>query len=248
MNGSPVAIALIVPSGGPEADYYGFERRLGGTCKIYMTISRVGGAFGKDHEISALKQTGRSDWVVEAAQRLQPFAPDVFSWACTSASFVEGRAGAQAQVTALEEVTGRPASSTSLAFAAAAQNHGLDRVSVLAPYPEPVSQLFAAFLRDFQVDVLSLDWLGLPSGWDVAKLQADYVCRRARQALHQEAQALLIPDTALPSLGFIEELEAALGRPVLSANAVTLWDALRLANRPMPCAGFGSLLAGTLAP
>ena len=44
------------------------------------------------------------------------------------------------------------------------------------------------------------------------------------------AEALLIPDTAIPAWQAIAPLEERLGRPILTANQVTLWEALRLAG------------------
>jgi maleate cis-trans isomerase len=43
-----------------------------------------------------------------------------------------------------------------------------------------------------------------------------------------EAEAFLLPDTALHSLPLLEPLAAVLRKPVLSANQVTIWQALRL--------------------
>jgi maleate cis-trans isomerase len=42
------------------------------------------------------------------------------------------------------------------------------------------------------------------------------------------AEAVLIPDTAMHSLQWIDGLEAAVGLPVLTANQVTVWQGLRL--------------------
>jgi maleate cis-trans isomerase len=39
-----------------------------------------------------------------------------------------------------------------------------------------------------------------------------------------------VPDTALHTVTVVDELEAALGKPVLTANVVTMWEALRLAG------------------
>ena len=247
MTGEPLRIGLVVPSGGPEADYYRFEEQCRGAARIYMTISRVGGEFGKDHDLEALRETGRIDWIVEAAERIKPFRPDVVEWACTSGSFILGRAYAEKQAAALSAAMDVPAGSTSLAFAAAAAGMKLVKVSVLATYPEPAARAFEAFLGEFGIEVVSLEWLDAPSGWDACKFEEDFIREHARRALAPEAQALLIPDTALPSLHFVAAMEKDLGRPVLTANAVTLWDAQRLAGSFVSLPGFGSLLAGATA-
>lgn len=242
MRDGALRVCLIVPSGGPEADYYGFEARCGGAVELLFTISRVGGEAGKDHDPEALKETGRIDWIVEAAERLKPFDPHVAEYACTSGSFILGRAYAEQQAAALAASMGVPAGSTSLAFAAAAKAMGLGRVSVLATYPEPAARAFEAFLGEFGIEVVSLDWMDAASGWDAAKLSPDFIHDQAKRAIAPSAEALLIPDTAVPSLGFVEALEADLGRPVLTANAVTLWDLQRLTGRYLPIEGCGGLL------
>ena len=246
MTAPPLRLCLVMPSGGPERDYYGFEEAAGGAARIMMSVSRVGGEPGKDHDLSALEQTGRIDWILEAAERLSPFRPDAIVWACTSGSFIRGRRFAEEQAAALQAAIGCPASSTSLAFVRAANAAGLRKVSVLATYPEPAARRFAAFLAEFSIEVLSLDWLEAPSGWDAARFEAAFVAAHARRALHPDAQALFIPDTALPSFHFVADLEGELECPVLTANAVTLWEAQRLAGRFLPLPAFGDLLAGKL--
>ena len=57
---------------------------------------------------------------------------------------------------------------------------------------------------------------------------------------------MLVPDTALPTLSIVERLEQAAGRPVLTANAVSLWEAMTLSGERMSRPGYGALLAGGL--
>lgn len=237
-------IGMIVPSGGPEADYYGFEDASGGTVRFYLTVSRVGGEPGKDHDPDALRQTAQVDWLVEAAERLRDTRLDCISWACTSGSFILGRAFAEQQAAGIAAATGVPASSTSLAFAAACAHLDLSRVAVLATYPEAAARAFAAFLAEFGIATPDLRWLDAPSGWDAARFSEAFITKNIAGLVSAGTEAILIPDTALPSLHFVENLERLTGLPVLTANAVTIWDALRLAGGQRPVAGFGRLLSG----
>ncbi len=52
-----------------------------------------------------------------------------------------------------------------------------------------------------------------------------------KQVDRPEAQALFISCTNLPTYDVIEPLEHALGKPVLTANQVTMWDACRKIDR-----------------
>jgi maleate isomerase len=62
-----------------------------------------------------------------------------------------------------------------------------------------------------------------------------------RAADNPAAEALFISCTNVPTYDLIEPLEQALGKPVLTANQVTMWAALRAMGRD--AVGGGSLLA-----
>ncbi|CAM5726027.1 aspartate/glutamate racemase family protein [Streptomyces violaceorubidus] len=63
----------------------------------------------------------------------------------------------------------------------------------------------------------------------------------ARAADRPEAQAVLLPDTALHTAAHIPALEKDLGKPVLTANQVTVWEGLRLADRRVNAPELGAL-------
>ncbi|VVJ16189.1 decarboxylase [Amycolatopsis camponoti] len=60
---------------------------------------------------------------------------------------------------------------------------------------------------------------------------------------HDDAQAVLVPETALHTTPLLAELEDRLGKPVLTATAVTVRDALEQAGAAPECAGLGALFA-----
>jgi maleate cis-trans isomerase len=63
-----------------------------------------------------------------------------------------------------------------------------------------------------------------------------------RENDHPRAEAVLVPDTALHSAAWLGELEAIAGKPVLTANQVSFWKALRLAGDTGAREGLGALL------
>ncbi|NEA46429.1 decarboxylase, partial [Streptomyces sp. SID10815] len=63
----------------------------------------------------------------------------------------------------------------------------------------------------------------------------------ARAADTADAQALLVPCTALHTASHVADLEKELGKPVLTANQVTVWEALRLTDRRVNAPGLGAL-------
>ncbi|WP_026379777.1 maleate cis-trans isomerase family protein [Afifella pfennigii] len=237
-------IGLVFPGGGCEGDYYRFEAASGEAARVYFSRARHGVVDGADHHPDALRQTARVEWIGEAARRLSAVPLDVLVWACTSGSFINGRRFAEEQAAALARTTGVAATSTSLAFPAAAAALGVRRVSVLATYPEETAAIFLAFLSEFGIEALNMKSLGFDSGWNSSEFATEALVEAAAGAMAPDAEALLIPDTALPTFAAIEALEARLQRPVLSANAVSLWHAMQIADRPIPVSGLGRLLAG----
>jgi len=241
-----VRLGVLYPGGGAEHEYYLFAEAVEDQVRqvrMFIVGTRVGGLEGDDHSVPSLLRTAAVENLTEAARRLVPLRPHAVLWACTSGSFIVGRRGAERQAEALTAVTKVPATSTSLAFARALSTLGLRRVAVLAPYPEAASRAFVAFLGEWSVEVAGFVWLDAESGWDSALIPAEEIAQAARRADRIEAEALLIPDTALPTLSIVDDLERTLGKPVLTANQVTIWDGLRLAGSPLTVSGYGRLLA-----
>ena len=162
-------------------------------------------------------------------------------WACTYGSFVFGWEGAHEQVRGLALAAGLPASSTSFAFAHALGEVGARRVAVAATYPEDVAGHFATFLKAAGAEVVSVRGSGIITAAEVGTWGWDEVRAMALAGDHPEADAVLLPDTALHTAAYVRDLEAELGKPVLTANQVTVWEALRLTDRRVNAPGLGAL-------
>ena len=242
MSDRALRLGFIWPGGGAEHEYYQFAEALDDRLKIFLSCTRTGGGHDDDHDVAHLRQTARIDWLTEAARRLIPLKPDCVFWACTSGSFIVGREGADAQVSAIQETTRAPAGRTSLAYVEVLRRLKIRSVSVLATYPEPATKAFVTFLEEFGIEVVKLDWLDAACGWDAALLDPAVIRQKTIDIAVPSAQAILIPDTAMPSIYLTQDLEDAVGCPVLTANTVTLWHAMVLAGTPIPTPGFGGLL------
>ncbi len=162
-------------------------------------------------------------------------------WACTSGSFVHGWDGAHEQARALARAAGMPASSTSFAFVHAAKEIGVRRVSVGATYPEDVARLFADFLGAAGIEVADVVSSGIVTAAEVGTWTEKEVLALARAADRPDAEAVLLPDTALHTAAHLPALEQELGKPVLTANQVTIWECLRLADRRVNAPELGTL-------
>ena len=97
------------------------------------------------------------------------------------------------------------------------------------------------------ITVAAIRCLGAPGGWAAYGIPPERIMEAARDIDCGELQAILIPDTAIAMFHAASRLEDSLGKPVISANQATLWDALRLAGSDLKPRGFGRLLAGDSA-
>ncbi|MFD5659090.1 maleate cis-trans isomerase family protein [Streptomyces hirsutus] len=232
------ALGFLYPGHSAEDDYPRMEQLLGSDVRVDLVHTEI----GEDaHRADALLEMGAADRLAAGLQELRLTGADAVVWACTSGSFVRGWEGAQEQVRALARTAGMPASSTSFAFVHAAREIGARRVAVGATYPDDVAALFVEFLAVGGVEVTGVTSAGIVTAAEVGTWGEAELFALARAADRPDAQALLLPDTALHTAAHLPALEKELGKPVLTANQVTVWEGLRLADRRVNAPSLGAL-------
>ncbi|HEY9312435.1 maleate cis-trans isomerase [Williamsia sp.] len=231
-------VGMLYPGNAAEDDYPLLEQILGDNIALPVVITSVG---VDAHEVEALLDLGSSERLLDGARQVAQHRPDSVMWACTSGSFVFGWNGAHQQAGEISETLGIPTGSTSIAFAAACRALELERVAVAATYPDDVSRHFSKFLAAAGVAVTELVSHDIPTAALAGELGHDDVLDLARSNDSTEARAILIPDTALHTVAWIDELEEVLGKPVLTANQVTAWYGLLLAGNQVTSDRLGTL-------
>ncbi|MFD8272257.1 maleate cis-trans isomerase family protein [Streptomyces flaveolus] len=232
------ALGFLYPGHSGEDDYPRIEQLLGSDIRVDLVHTDI----GEDaHRVDALREMGSPQRLEAGTAELRLAGADAVVWACTSGSFVHGWDGAQEQVRSLARTAGLPASSTSFAFVHAAKELGVRRVAIGATYPEDVAELFADFLRTAGVETVAVVSSGIITAAEVGTWTEAEVLALARSADRPDAEAVLLPDTALHTAAHIPVLEKELGKPVLTANQVTVWEGLRLADRRVNAPELGAL-------
>ncbi|WEV27634.1 decarboxylase [Streptomyces sp. 71268] len=231
-------VGFLYPGYSAEDDYPRLEKLLGGDIRLPLVHTDI----GEDaHRVDALLEMGSAARLAAGVGELRRRGADAVVWACTSASFVFGWEGAGEQVRELAATAGAPASSTSFAFARAARAIGAERVAVAATYPRDVADRFTAFLKSAGIEVVQARASGVITAAEVGTWGEAEVLRLVRAGDHPDARAVLLPDTALHTAAHLPALEAAVGKPVLTANQVTVWEGLRLLDRAVTRPGLGRL-------
>ncbi|MFI8227361.1 decarboxylase [Streptomyces sp. NPDC085900] len=232
------ALGFLYPGHSAEDDYPRIEQLLGSDIRLDVIHTEI----GEDaHRVDALRRMGSAERLAAGVEELRMAGAESVVWACTSGSFVYGWEGAHEQVRGLAVAAGMPASSTSFAFVNALRELKAHRVAVGATYPEDVAGLFADFLRAGGVEVTHVHGAGIVTAAEVGTWGEAEVLALAREADRPDADALLLPDTALHTAAHVQTLEKELGKPVLTANQVTVWEGLRLADRRVNAPRLGAL-------
>lgn len=151
-----------------------------------------------------------------------------FAWAGT-----HSEAEARARCDAMQQSAGIPCIMTGLAIVDALKTLGMTNVAVNCPYYEnDWRDHFAKFLNNCAINVLriaNLNDLGLV---EAGKTLSDYwtisseMTTQSFRVLAEsapEAEAIVIPGTAVRTLPILTSLEAEIGKPIVAADTILYW-------------------------
>ena len=180
----------------------------------------------------------------KAIDALKPEGPDVIAYACTAGSMVQPL---DSLAGFIENVSGIKGVATAPALVHACRALGATRIALATPYHDELNRHEAVFFAENGIEVLNAKGLGIGAGGpheyaQIARVSKERVYEHCRSADVREAQALVVSCTDFPALEAIPRLEAELGKPVVSSNTATFWQALRAAGIRAPLRGFGRLL------
>ena len=123
---------------------------------------------------------------------------------------------------------------------AALKHIGAHRIAFGTPYNESSTLQCKANLEAYGLEVANFGRLdGVTNIYDETLERAYALAKRVDTP---SAQAIFISGVGMPTVGVLESLEVALGKPVISSASAMMWRALRLAGYSAPLAGFGQLL------
>jgi maleate isomerase len=242
MRGWRARIGILYPASGLVDDEFYRVAPPGVSVHIHRVAAH--GNISADK----VKQFSEVDNLIKVAKDLEPIRPTCIAWACTSGSFLVGKEGSHRQVEALTESTGTQFTNTSESMVQALQHLGVTRVGVGTPYPDDFNAPIARFLEDHGFKVMAIHNLRLQNDWEIGTATPEAIYALARRVAVAGAEAVFLSCTGLEALDLLQTLERDLERPVLAANQVTMWNALRLCGiSTKGLESFGSLFSTTAA-
>jgi maleate isomerase len=179
----------------------------------------------------------------KAAELLIPARVDTIAFCCTSGSFIRGAGWDKEIIEQIEQkFPSVTVTTTSTAVLAAFEALDVKKVAVATPYIAEVNTALKTFLEDVGISVLNIEGLEIRDDQDVNNLPPDTAYRLAKKVNVPEADAVFISCTSVRTIEIIDTLENDLGKPVISSNQATIWNALRKAGIQEPIEGYGRLL------
>lgn len=229
-------IGLIIPSTNTVNEYEWYKMAPPGISIHTARALLTGKATQSSYDIMA--QNTR-----KAAEELATAECDIVAYGCTSGSFLCSREEITRDLAA---ICGCPATTTSDSIIAAFRALGVKRLAMGTPYVDFVNQGELKFLRDEGIEVVAWHGMGLGETQaerrSINRVPPQSVFRMARLIDRPEAEAIFLSCTALPAAMLIADLEAEIGKPVITSNQATFWNVLRTLKLNMKVKGFGRLL------
>ena len=165
---------------------------------------------------------------------------DVIAFGCTAASIFVGTETVAEQVR-----LGRPCVAYTDPMTAGIKGLkalGCQRIALLTPNIDEVNVEMEGYMVKQGFDVIakgSFKQLGDPQ---MCRIPPDAIYNAGLTLGQAEVDGLFISCTALRVSSIIADLEATLGKPVVTSNQALAWDCLRLAGCSDRVEGFGRLL------
>ncbi len=180
----------------------------------------------------------------EACALLASAKVDIVVYACTTGSLVRGLEWESQLVKRMKSQLSCPVITTAGAVVKALREMKLSKVAVGTPYTDELNKVEREFLESNGIEVTKIKGLGCVTGEDLHRHSPETTVKLARQVDSEEAQGIFLSCTDLKTVTVLESLEKSLGKPVVSSNAATLWNALKAMKYrgEKKVSGCGSLL------
>lgn len=220
MYGWKGRVGLIIPSTNSVNESEYAWMLPDGVSLHTSRMRRLGG-----HDADSLAEM--DEYKDRCAELLRTVEVDVVVYGCTVSGMLEGPRADHGLEDHLAAIADAPAVATSAAIDRALDRLDLEAVSIATPYIESAYELEREHFEALGYDVVDIDGLEIDEPTGKGRRSPIDAYEVARRVDSPDADGVVISCTDFRTFEVIEDLEADLGKPVISSNSATLWNALR---------------------
>jgi maleate isomerase len=169
-------------------------------------------------------------------------AIDRYVYACVASTLASPPGWEPEFAARLTALSGRPCTTAMSATMRAVVAVGGHRITLLTPYPVPIHALAVDYVQHGGLEVVSSATLDIRNLTEVGRCRPEDLEAAALDALTDDADALCILATDLPTFGSILRLEITTGKPVVTTNQAIAWALLSDVERSPSMMELGRLL------
>jgi maleate isomerase len=103
----------------------------------------------------------------------------------------------------------------------------MNRAKPDTPYAKDVTDTLVRYFAEHGPEVVSAECFGLSDDRDMARVSLDSIIDGGVAACAAQADALFVSCTALRAASCVAQLEARLGKPVITSNQAMVWRCMR---------------------
>ena len=168
--------------------------------------------------------------ILLAAELLGDSKCDVTVLQCTGTSMSGGVEKEREVISAIEDLTGKPAASAASSLMDAFEAVGAQRLVFVSETPQEGHDKKLAFLREAGLEIIADKAMGLGGSDIYCSTPPEFWFENVVAMRNDDADAYFVSCANIRSIDVIEALEDELDRPVITSNQAALWSALRLAD------------------
>jgi maleate isomerase len=216
-------------------------------ARVHFGAYRPGGVMDPIMADDPARALADPPLVDDAAELLAAAPLHAIAYAFTSSSYMRGADDDAKLKARLETRTrGIPVTITCAAAVAALRALGAKRLALFNPpwFSAETDRLGARYFQDQAFEVVHSGPAGLPS--DQQAIEPDQLHEWVRAHTPRQADSVFIGGNGFRAVGIIKALEEALARPVLTANQVAFWHALRLSGARAEIVNYGEIFGREL--
>ncbi len=177
------------------------------------------------------------------ARNLADADVDIVVLAATAPSTRLGKGYDAKLIARMQSASGKPATTAATAMLDAITTLGIKRIALAAAWSSGTNQVVTDFLNAHGIEVVSQVAMEVTRNNDIARLHPSTALEHGKKADRPDADAVFLACGNWWTASIVEELERAVGKPVLTTNNVTIWHALKKIGGHTSVPGFGRLLA-----